>query len=225
LNRTQPSPLLYLSRAFSSLAPDKYAFATNKNDRAHTVRMGAIITFTGRSGSGKTSIVRALLAHPQFAYVPSNTSRPSRPTDFPGEYTSCTLEDFAREEDWLWVTPLVHGNRYGTKKSDVARAAENDRYNLMILTPHNLQTLRYSAHNTPLLHLFLEEAEEECKQRMLVRGDTPDSAEKRLAAELHWKDQMGVPYEVIANPNGALEQTAEHVRRRILDFPLRLYSP
>lgn len=56
-----------------------------------------IITFTGASGAGKTTMVKELLKNPQFGLVPSITTRNSRLSDLPGEYEYITDTEF----DWL----------------------------------------------------------------------------------------------------------------------------
>ncbi len=88
---------------------------------------GKLIVFSAPSGSGKTTIVRHLLSHPELnlAFSVSATSRPRRPREKHGEhYYFMTISEFKshiRNEDFLEWEEVYRDNFYGTLKSEVER--------------------------------------------------------------------------------------------------------
>ena len=88
---------------------------------------GKLIVFSAPSGSGKTTIVRYLLAQPELnlAFSVSATSRPRRPREKHGEhYYFMTISEFKnhiRNGDFLEWEEVYRDNFYGTLKSEVER--------------------------------------------------------------------------------------------------------
>ena len=88
---------------------------------------GKLIVFSAPSGSGKTTIVRHLLAQPELnlAFSVSATSRPRRPKEKQGEhYYFMTISEFKnhiKNEDFLEWEEVYRDNFYGTLKSEVER--------------------------------------------------------------------------------------------------------
>lgn len=91
------------------------------------MKQGKLIVFSAPSGSGKTTIVRHLLAQPELnlAFSVSATSRPRRPREKHGEhYYFMTISEFKkhiREGDFLEWEEVYRDNFYGTLKSEVER--------------------------------------------------------------------------------------------------------
>lgn len=88
---------------------------------------GKLIVFSAPSGSGKTTIVRHLLAQPELnlAFSVSATSRPRRPREKHGEhYYFMSVSQFKqhiRNGDFLEWEEVYRDNFYGTLKSEVER--------------------------------------------------------------------------------------------------------
>jgi guanylate kinase len=88
---------------------------------------GKLIVFSAPSGSGKTTIVRHLLAQAELnlAFSVSATSRPRRPKEKQGEhYYFMTISEFKnhiKNEDFLEWEEVYRDNFYGTLKSEVER--------------------------------------------------------------------------------------------------------
>lgn len=88
---------------------------------------GKLIVFSAPSGSGKTTIVRHLLNHPELnlAFSVSATSRPRRPREKQGEhYYFMSISEFKshiRNGDFLEWEEVYRDNFYGTLKSEVER--------------------------------------------------------------------------------------------------------
>lgn len=88
-----------------------------------------IISITGPSGVGKTTLARELLrTHPDWGIVVSITTREPRPSDLRGEYRYISHEEFeereAREE-FIWAAE-VHGIRNGTLFASIDEALEQE---------------------------------------------------------------------------------------------------
>lgn len=91
------------------------------------MQQGKLIVFSAPSGSGKTTIVRHLLQHPELnlEFSISATSRTARGAEIHGtDYYFISLEDFKkhiREGDFLEWEEVYRDNFYGTLKSEIER--------------------------------------------------------------------------------------------------------
>lgn len=88
--------------------------------------MGKIIIFSAPSGSGKTTIVRELLArYPQLEFSVSATSRAPRGTERDGvDYYFLSHEEFMRavaENRFVEWEEVYRGTCYGTLRSEMER--------------------------------------------------------------------------------------------------------
>jgi guanylate kinase len=94
---------------------------------------GKLIVFSAPSGSGKTTIVRHLLAQPELnlAFSVSATSRPRRPKEKQGEhYYFMSISEFKKhikKGDFLEWEEVYRDNFYGTLKSEVKRLWEEGK--------------------------------------------------------------------------------------------------
>jgi guanylate kinase len=88
---------------------------------------GKLIIFSAPSGSGKTTIVKHLLAQPELnlAFSVSATSRPRRGKEKNGEhYYFMSVSEFKnhiKADDFLEWEEVYRDNFYGTLKSEVER--------------------------------------------------------------------------------------------------------
>jgi len=92
-------------------------------DVTFRINPGEFITLVGRSGAGKSTIVRSFLKrNPTSKLITSFTTRSSRDSDLVGEY-DCNLPPtfFEDRDKFLWVVS-AHGNTYGTTKDSVRKA-------------------------------------------------------------------------------------------------------
>jgi guanylate kinase len=90
-------------------------------------KQGKLIVFSAPSGSGKTTIVRHLLSHPELnlAFSVSATSREPRGEEKHGEhYYFISLKEFKqhiKNDDFLEWEEVYRDNFYGTLKKEVER--------------------------------------------------------------------------------------------------------
>ena len=93
----------------------------------NSVNNGKLIIFSAPSGSGKTTIVRHLLEHPELnlAFSISATSRDPRGDEKDGEnyyfLSARTFKDHIKNNDFLEWEEVYRDNFYGTLKSEVER--------------------------------------------------------------------------------------------------------
>lgn len=98
-------------------------------DLENQLTRGIVIVISGPSGVGKGTIIkRAMAERPSICMATSATTRAPRPGEIDGaDYFFLSAEKFDQkiaEDDFLeWCQ--VHGNRYGTLKSEVVQKLEN----------------------------------------------------------------------------------------------------
>jgi len=180
-----------------------------------------IVTFTGASGSGKSSIAKELLkcsgSDLSYKLVVSVTTRNARDSDLLGEYECISLDSFAARDGrgaFLWKADYA-GNRYGTMRQSIDDALVGSSKSLMILVPETVPLLRGYTGNDKVLSFFVQSpATVILKQRMEVRGDSAENIARRLAKDDEWEKvarSSDIPYVYIRN-DGKLEETVEQVR-------------
>lgn len=86
-------------------------------------RSGMVFIFSAPSGGGKSTIIRALIsADPTLTYSVSATTRPPRGEEVHAkDYYFYSVKEFEKliAEDQFYEFAKVHGNYYGTLKSEV----------------------------------------------------------------------------------------------------------
>ena len=180
-----------------------------------------IVTFTGPSGVGKTTIVGELLKRrPRWKMVLSLTSRKSRDSDLPGEY-KCNVakEEFFRRNrrsEFLWMVS-AHGNVYGTLLADVREALNFKYLSLMQILPESVKHLRSYASDKVLSVFVLPPGEEELKRRLEKRGESSEQIDRRIADCKKWEEEArfsDIHYEFVRNDR-TIDEVVEEVERVI----------
>ncbi|HUO50815.1 MAG TPA: hypothetical protein VMU25_04610 [Candidatus Paceibacterota bacterium] len=154
-----------------------------------------ILTITGPSASGKTTLMRGLIAERAgIEPLESVTTRQPRESDVPGEYKyvpESWFETFLQEDAFLWYI-ILHGNRYGTRKQTVDLALEDTRTHVAILDFRGVHKLIWRAiaqdkrELVRSIYLYVED-EHILRARMTQRkSESPEKIEQRIAECRPW---------------------------------------
>lgn len=107
--------------------------------------LGTLLIVSGPSGSGKTTLCRRAEAAGLTSYSISCTTRAPRPGEKHGvDYYFLSQEDFAARVaagDFL-EHACVHGNSYGTLRSEVVRLLEEGRHVVMDIDVQGAASIR-----------------------------------------------------------------------------------
>lgn len=176
-----------------------------------------IVTITGPSGAGKTTIVGELLKrHPKWKMVISLTSRGPRESDLPGEYECDVIKESFfwrdRKGEFIWMVS-DHGNMYGMLLADIDEALDSEHPSLMQILSESVGQLRSYASGKVLSFFISPPNEEELRRRFAKRGDSSEQIERRTADCKKWEEEAmssDIPYEFVRN-DGTVEEAVEQV--------------
>ncbi|WP_418983716.1 guanylate kinase [Alistipes sp.] len=189
--------------------------------------MGKVVIFSAPSGSGKTTIVRALLERfPQFEFSVSATSRAPRGCERDGvDYHFFTHADFMQavsENRFVEWEEVYKGTCYGTLRSEVERIWAKGHvivFDVDVIGGINLKRI----FGSDACSIFvMPPSVEELRHRLEGRGtDAPEVIDRRVAkAEFELTKAPEFDHVVVNDDlDEAVEQTV-----RILDTftgPLR----
>ncbi|MFY9342261.1 MAG: guanylate kinase [Planctomycetota bacterium] len=139
---------------------------------------GRLVVISGPSGTGKTSVCRALKQHPDVEFSVSATTRAMRPGERDGtDYHFLSRDDFQRrlaENQFLeWAT--YAGNMYGTPRWPMDAALARGKTFLLEIEVKGTRQLR--ERGVPGVYLFIAPPSiDELRSRLQKRGSN-DAAE------------------------------------------------
>ncbi len=160
------------------------------------VRKGMLLVISGPSGTGKGTLIERLMADdPSLVFSVSATTRAPRPGEIDGvHYHFVTNEQYDQlVADHAFVEyASVHGNRYGTLRSEVYQRLE--RGENVVLDIDVQGALNVIAGEKEKVSIFiLPPSMKELRKRLTERGtETPEAVETRLgnaAWEISQKDK------------------------------------
>ncbi len=149
--------------------------------------MGKVVIFSAPSGSGKTTIVKALLdRYPTFEFSISATSRAPRGAEQHGkDYYFLSQEEFAArvaEDAFVEWEEVYAGTSYGTLKSEVERIWAKGHVILFDVDVMGGINLKHIFGEAACSIFIMPPSVEELRRRLIGRGtDTQEVIEKRVA--------------------------------------------
>jgi guanylate kinase len=160
-------------------------------------RRGLVLVLSSPSGAGKTTIARGLLAaEPELSLSVSATTRPARDGERDGrDYHFVTPGRFAAltNEDAFLEHAEVHGNRYGTLRSEVEAALSSGRDVLLDIDWQGAAQVRRAMAGDVVSVFVLPPSFAELERRLFARASDPEEIiRRRLANALgemdHWEE-------------------------------------
>jgi len=184
-----------------------------------------ILTLSGVTASGKTSIARELIqgsvdkklnSDHEFRMLRSYTTRNHRDSDLPWEYAYLTEDEFTRDENSFLWTNDYGGARYGTKRDDLETALQADYTSIMILVPGKIEELYSYVPQGSVLSIFIETPpEEEVRRRLKERGGlSEEEIELRMKQNSLWEmraRKSSIPYRFIKNSRDGLDLAVKNI--------------
>ena len=183
--------------------------------------MGSIVTLTGASGVGKTTIINELLRRiPDAKFIGTLNTRKRRKTDRPEDSYGVSRQEFEERKgkgEFLW-TVKVHEHWKGTLKSavDDALARKNPSL-IIILVPEIVPILREYAPDHVFSFFILSPSEDILRVRLGKRGDSLQDIEQRIkdCQQLDKETKASdLPY-ILINNEGPIEDAVSQIIRSI----------
>jgi guanylate kinase len=177
-----------------------------------------LLIVSSPSGAGKTTLCNRLLKEfGDLGFSISHTTRPPRPGEIDGkDYHFVDVETFTRmvDENKFVEWAHVHGNRYGTARSELAAAAEK-RTDLIFDVDFQGARQIKGQYPSAVAVFVLPPSIEELRRRLTQRGtESPESMERRFKAALGEIGNHPLFDYLIVNDD--LETAYDHLRAVLL---------
>ena len=162
-----------------------------------TVHRGKLIVISAPSGSGKTTIARAIMEkYPSIVFSVSATTRPIRKGETDGkDYFFLKKEDFESkiQQGELVEWEEIYGNYYGTLKSEVDAALSRGK--IMLFDVDVKGGLSIKKHYPEALLIFIKTPDVETLKHRLTNRKTEDEGTlkrrmERVPMELELGEQF-----------------------------------
>lgn len=191
---------------------------TEENRKAEDGQSGLLLVISGPAGSGKGTVVKKILEHPDYDFSVSATTRAPRPGEEDGrEYFFRTKEQFraAIAEDRLLEYAEYCGNYYGTPRAAVE---EKLRRGVNVILEIEVQGATQVRQRDPsaLLIMIAPPDYPALEERLRGRGtENEETVRLRLAAAKGELSRLREYDYLIVNENGSPEKTAEEIMETV----------
>jgi len=192
-------------------------------DRTEPGAPGALLVIvSGPSGVGKDSVIeeiRRVPRDPDYHYVVTCTTRPRRSYEVDGvHYHFLDEAEFRRlrDEGELLEANEVHGNWYGTPRSDVRDALGQGHDVILKIDVQGAAVVKQKVPQALLIFLVppsLEDLFGRLQSRATETADELDIRQRNAALELARQSDFD---HVVVNETGQIERTARRIHEIIL---------
>ena len=171
-----------------------------------------MIVLSGPSASGKTEVAKRLMNQYNIKRVITTTTRPMRNGEVNGvDYYFVSKERFKSmiSEDLFVEYTEYNGNLYGSLKSEIAD-------NTVIAIEPNGMRAYISLHDPHIVVFYLDVCEKVRRERMLMRGDSPENVEQRLKEDKVRFEKGNLPDVdvIVDSQNYNQEEVTEYIYRK-----------
>ncbi|MDV2496486.1 MAG: guanylate kinase [bacterium] len=181
-------------------------------------KRGTLFVIDGPSGSGKSSILRALESDPalDLTHVKRRTTREERPGDeVEDNYEFVSQEEFRRmveAGDFLEWKDYLFGMSYGTPRREVEELLDAGRNVVAIINLGSLPAVKEAVPDT--VGIFVNTALDDLERRLRARGDhTEEQIAERLGNAAASAALAPLYDHVVSNDDGRLDACLQEVRR------------
>jgi len=171
-----------------------------------------LVILSGSSGSGKDTIKKELMKlSKDIVTLPSVTSRKPREGEKEGEpYIFVSKEEFEQmiEKGEFYEYNFHHDNYYGTSKTVLNNKLSEGKIIVKDIDVNGTENLiKLLSGETKIVTIFLKVSKEVLKNRLVLRGDTEDAINLRLA-RFDMEESKQKVYDYII-PNNDLKKTSD----------------
>jgi len=189
-----------------------------------------ILTISGASGSGKSSLIKEILrVLPSAQRATSFSTRARRLGESPADLQTVSQAEFQKRSengDFLW-TVEVHGNKYATSRTTVVEGLNNtNSWMLIEMAPVIVQTIRTEAAKLKLDDAVrsiyvLSPTLDVLRKRLRERGEDDISISDRLSDCKDWDGEASTQlcYALLIRGYGDLFGNAQTVLRYLSAYP------
>lgn len=177
---------------------------------------GRIVTVTGPSGVGKTTILRSLIEQfpEEYTEIISHTTRTPREGEAHGKtYYFISQEEFDRMKEAGEFLETVHfsGRNYGSSYAEADAKTFLGKNALVILEPHGVEQWQQN-YTGPKIHIFVRTPSSDAlRERMRRQGRSEEAIASRLEHDTKMFDVAASGYHLmVVNEN--LELTCKIIR-------------
>ncbi|WP_214851073.1 GTPase [Exiguobacterium sp. s193] len=158
---------------------------------------GKIILLIGGSGSGKSSLIKRLRnEYEHVRFIPSVTTRPKRPTEQDGEsYHFVDVKTFQQLIQDAGFIEYAHVHRawYGTPRQAYEDVVATNGIVIKDIDPKGAAAFK-ELFEDRVITIFVSVPPDLMKERLLMRGDTPEFEARLVDYSEAWKDRDHYDY-------------------------------